>query len=380
MKIILATPLYPPEIEDISLYCQKLTRHLRDEDEVQVLTYAKHVESDDELDIVIVDKHQPVLIRLFKFTWQLFKLARQADLIYVQNAVAAGLPAIIVKYLTGTPVVVNFAEDESWKRSAHLRLTERPLEEFLEDRDSNVKNKWIMRIQTLVLRRASRVIVSSRVLADLVADSYKIDRANISSNYNPEHRRQKLSFDFEVKKHQVFTSGPLVDWAGMDNIIKAVDIVCDTYPDTSLVISGDGPAKDRLVDLVANLELSDKVDFLGKVSRAQNWYLRKISELYVHNFDGIDISGQLTQSFLAGIPVVAKDNDINREIFSDCQCGLLVTGEKADDLAKKIIQVFENQDLGQDLVSQAKQVLENKFSWSAHMDKLNNIFASILRK
>ena len=380
MKVILATPLYPPEIEDISLYCKELTKHLKDDNQFRVLAYANQVESDKDVDVVIIDKHQPLFIRLVKYTWKLFKMSKQADLIYVQNAVAAGLPAIIVKSITKIPVLVNFAEDESWKRSTNLRLSERSLEEFLQDRDANVRNKWIMRLQTWVLRRASKVMVSSKLLADLVADSYKLDPEKVVYNYNPEYRKQNLPFKLAIKKYQVFTSGPLVDWAGMDNIIKAVDIVCDDFPEARLAISGDGPAKDRLIDLAKNLEISDKVDFFGKISKAQNWYLRKTSQVYVHNFEGIDVSGQVTQSFLAGIPVIARDTAINREIFSDCQCGLFVKSLEAKDLAKKIIQIFNNQDLADDLVYRAEQVLENKFSWAAHIDKLNNIFASLIRK
>ena len=89
---------------------------------------------------------------------------------------------------------------------------------------------------------------------------------------------------------------------------------------------------------------------------------------------------QLTQSFLAGIPVIARDTNINREIFSDSQCGLLVRDLKAEDLAKKIVQVFSNEELSKDLVIEARSVLENKFSWAVHIDKLHNIFASLLRK
>mgnify|MGYP006422718283 FL=1 len=198
MKIIIATPLYPPEIGNISLYCQKLARHLSDKDDLKILTYANQAEIEESLDFVLVDKHQPLFIRLFKYTWKLFKMSKQADLIYVQNAVAAGLPAIIVKYLRKIPVVVNFAEDESWKRSTNLCLSERPIEEFLADRDSSAKNKWIMRIQTLVLRKASKVIVSSKVLADLVANSYKLDKTKITHNYNPEDREEKLPFEFKA--------------------------------------------------------------------------------------------------------------------------------------------------------------------------------------
>ena len=62
-------------------------------------------------------KRLPLFIRMVIFTIKLFIASRGADVIYVQKAAAAGLPAVIVGLLCRIPVVVNFINGEAWERA-----------------------------------------------------------------------------------------------------------------------------------------------------------------------------------------------------------------------------------------------------------------------
>lgn len=378
MKIIVATPLYPPEIERLSVYSKDLAKHLQADHQVTVLVYANQVEENANINIIIVDKAQPLFIRLFKYTWSLFKLAKKHDLIYVQNAVAAGLPAIIVKYLIKKPVIINFAEDEAWKRAVNLRLTDKSLEEFLQKPNRNGKISRIIKIQTWVLRRATKVIVSSDALAKVVAKAYKVPEENIVVNYIPEDREQKLDFATEMVRYQIYTNGPLMDWTGMEDVIKVVAKLKKDFNNIKLIISSDGPNKNKLLNLVKELNLVKHVDILGQISKAEEWYLFKTSQVYIHNFSGLDLVNNLSKSFLSQTAVIVKDTEFNREILGIHQCGLLSKDD--DNLIYNIKQLFEDDDLRQELIHKASGNLEAKFSWSVHISKLNNILTTVCRK
>lgn len=130
MKIIIATPIYPPEIAEPAQYVKKLASRWSDKHEVVIITYANAVEKIPNVKIVAINKHWPLLLRFIKYTFNLLKMAQGADIIYAQNAVAVGLPAIIVKTLLNIPVVIRFAEDEAWKRSIQLGLTTKSMNGF----------------------------------------------------------------------------------------------------------------------------------------------------------------------------------------------------------------------------------------------------------
>lgn len=380
MKIIVATPLYPPEGERIAIYSRHLAKNLGADHQVTVLTYGYKIAPISNLQVVVIDKTKPLPIRLFNYTKSLLVLAKTHDLIYLQNAGAIGLPAILVKYLSHKPVVINFFEDEAFKRAFNQRLTEQTLEDFLNHPPANFKIKRIIKIQGWVLRRASLITVSSEYLAKLLRENYKISPEKIVVNYLAEDREEKLSLPLPKQHHRVLASGPLLDYAGLDKIIEAVAKVKEKFSDIELIIVGQGKKKKELMGLVEKLKLNNNVKFLGRVSQAENWYLFKTASVYVHNFSGWDQNSQITYSLLAKTPVLAQDNALNSEILSKNSSGLLFSAEAAEDLAKQLDKILTDKSQGEELAIKAGQNLADNFSWPVHLQKLNSVFSSLLKK
>jgi len=345
MKIIVATALYPPEIGRLSIYTKDLVNNLKAYNKVTVLAYANQIELEEGVDILIVDKSKPLFIRLIRYTWSLFKLAKQADIIYVQNAVAAGLPAIIVKYFSGKPVIINFFEDEAWHRAINLRLSKQSLKEFLEKPKLNEAIRKIVHTQTWVLRRATKIVFSSKSLAELVSKKYKISEEKIVINYSPENRSQKLVFENQKDTLQLFVRGPLLVWTGMADIIKSVAKLKKEFKDIKLIISGEGNDKSELKKIAKEFDIFDNIKFLGQISQAENWYLLKTSKVYIHNFTDFDPDNNITQSFLAGTVVVAVDNDFNREILSQAQGVVFIQEDGSEGIYKAVKKVLEDNNL-----------------------------------
>lgn len=408
MRIILATPLYPPEIEDLSVYVKDLAEQLKNQHQITILAYASQPEKISGVNIVVVNKRQPLVVRILRYTFKLFRMSRQADVIYAQNAVVAGLPAIIVQWLLGIPVVINFAEDEAWKRAIHSQATSKSLADFFNvpkgdikgiknsvfclrsddmsrKRDissllAKIKIRLIMALQGWVLRRASAIIAPSSVTAEIIVRVYRVPENKIVINYSAVEKLEILPFSAKLIPHQIFATGRLTDWSGMASIIRAVVVLRKDFMDVKLIITGDGPIKDRLKELARELDVSDEVVFLGRVSRAENWYLRQTSQVHAHNFSCEDLSQPILESFLAGIPVVAADTLSSREIFFDGQGGLLFELNNTKELAQKISLIFKDQVLGSKIIDQAKKILIEKFSWRIHIGALFNLWEFIRKK
>lgn len=373
MKILVATPLYPPETAQIALYSRQVARHLKTNDQVTILTYAYKIDPSDDLDIVTVDKTKPLFIRLAKYSWSLFKLSKTHDVIYVQNALAAGLPAILVKYLTGKPVVVNFYEDEAWKRAFNWHLTEKSWEDFFNYKILDKEIKRAINIQKWTLHHASKVVVNSKYLADMLVNKYKVKRDKIFVNAHPEDRQQKLVFPMGRIPHQIFAAGPLLEWTNMSDIVQAMGHLKNKFSDIKLIIAGSGQDKVKLIKLISKLGLLDKVELLGQISQAEYWYLLKTSAVYIHNFSGIDYQNQISHSLLAKTSVIARDTEINREFLSGVKASLLFSASNIEDLSDKIEQIFTNNNL-------LEAGLPNVFTWPEHIKRLANILSSEISK
>lgn len=372
MKIIVATPLYPPEIARIAVYSRQVARRLKINNQVSVLAYGHKIDPKDDLAVLVVDKTQPLFVRLLKYSWALFKLSKTHDIIYVQNAVAAGLPAVLVKYFTGKPVVVNFLEDEAWKRSLNWNLTSKSWDDFFNYKIIDKKIKRVVNIQKWTLRHASKILVNSNYLKELLVSKYKIKSDKILVLRHPEDRDFKLSLPMVRRPHQILVAGPLRPWTNMAEVIKAAASLSNKFSDIKLIISGSGPDKGKLVKLAKELGLFDRVEFLGQISQAEYWYLLKTVAVYVHNFSGIDYQDQISQCLLAQTPIIASNHEFNKEFLAAGDSNVLFEAGDIEDMAAKIEAA---------LVGNIRHIdLSKDFFWEKHIDTLDKVLAAEIKK
>lgn len=380
MKIILATPAYPPEIGGPATYTKELYERWRHVHEITIVAYAYARDSIGTEKLIPVGKHRPLIFRLAKYFWVTWRAAKKADLIYVQNAMAAGLPVALVSIIQKVPFVLKFVGDEAWERATQRRLTTKRLEEFLKRPEGGLKIKLMMSIQKFVLRRAAIVTVPALYLREQIIKTYDLDPQCVIVNYNAAEKPETLIFKASPVKHQILTTARLVAWKGIDGIIKAVSILSKKFPKVRLVVAGDGPERKNLQKIANELNIADKITFLGNISRAETWQWRKNSAVYVLNSTYEGLPHTVLTSFAARIPTVATDIAGTNEAVYHEKTGLLVRPRQPEELARAIEKLFEQPELAAKLVFGGAKLLEEKFSWRTHLETLNRIFESVLTK
>lgn len=373
MKIVLATPIYPPEIGGPATYTKELAERLRDTHKITIVAYATTSEKIPGTHLITISKLRPLPIRLLKFTWELFKASRTADVLYVQNAVAAGLPAAIVRLITNKRVVLKFVGDEAWERATQLKQTTQQLEDFLAEPKCSLKIRFIMALQGWVLRHVSIVTTPSAYLTEAIIRTYQVPRERTLVNYNAAEKTETAPFVAQSIPHQIAATARLTEWKGIDGIIRATALLSKQYPDVRLVIAGDGPEEPSLKELARTLNISERIDFRGRVSRAETWHIRKSSSVYVLNSTYEGLPHTALTSFAAEIPMVATNIPGTNEAVYHELTGLLVKPKDDKGLAEAIARLFENPDLGMRLVVGGKKILAEKFSWESHITTLLSI-------
>lgn len=92
MRILIITPLYPPDIKEPAPYVKEFARRFSSNHTVTILAYNHIPEKVDGVTIVTVEKSSNVLVRLFRFFVALTRLAPSHDVLYVQNGPSVELP------------------------------------------------------------------------------------------------------------------------------------------------------------------------------------------------------------------------------------------------------------------------------------------------
>jgi glycosyltransferase involved in cell wall biosynthesis len=293
---------------------------------------------------------------------------------------AAGLPVALASLLRGIPFILKFVGDEAWERATQSKLTSKRLEEFLENPEGGLKIKLMLAIQGFVLRRASIVTTPSAYLKDEIVKTYRIKPERAVVNYNAAEETEILPFEITRKPHQIATTARLTSWKGVDGIIRATAILKKRIPDIHFKIAGDGPEMENLKELSRTLNIEDCVEFLGKISRAETWRLRKESEIYVLNSTYEGLPHTVLTSFAAEIPTVATDIPGTNEAIYHEKTGLLVKTGDDKGLADAIERLINDKALQNTVVENGRKLLKEKFSWDAHIETLNSFFNSVVFK
>lgn len=116
MKIVLATPLYPPEVADAAVYVKELARRLTQNHKVTVVAYAHLPEQMPGVTVVAVDKRRPRLARLRAFRKALVHASHTADAVIAINGVSVELPIL----LSSLPKTIFCLADKAAHERARL--------------------------------------------------------------------------------------------------------------------------------------------------------------------------------------------------------------------------------------------------------------------
>lgn len=380
MHIVIATPIYPPEIGGPATYTKELVDKLSPAHTLTIVAYTHNGTEIPGSTLIGIEKHAALPVRLIKFFFAMYKAAGSADVLYVQNAVAAGLPTVLAGMLRGKPVVLKFVGDESWERAMQLKQTEKRLQEFLEQPDGGLYTTLLRYVQGFVLRRATRIVTPSQYLGEVITKAYKLTPGKVITVYNATERTTEAPFTPHKKPHQLVVTARLVDWKGIDGVIKAFAKVKTTYPDVTLIVHGDGPSRASLEALAKSEGVTEQVTFTGNVSRTETWHTRKESAIYILNSTYEGLPHTALTSFAAEIPIIATDIPGTNEAVYHEKTGLLVPTDNPDALAKAIKRLFEDAELATRLVTGGSNILEEKFSWPAHVKLLTELLESVCRK
>lgn len=282
------------------------------------------------------------------------------DVIYTRQNMSTFIPAVLSKIFSITYVTeVNGTFEEELKI-----LKKNKLLIFL----SNC-------VEQICYRFANKIITASPSLCIYIKQKYKIkddkilsieNGANIDlfKPLNKDKLRERLHFNKNYK--YIGYSGGLKDWQGIDFIINSIPIVLKKLPNYRLIILGEGPERDNLINITEKLKIKDKIIFIDSVE------YKKVPE-YINLFDvcicyltklkegKYGTPFKVYEYLACGKPVILSEIEGISELFKDKV--VLAKPENSEDLADKIISLIKNRKLREKLGREGREFIVNNHSW-----------------
>lgn len=313
MKIVIATPLYPPEIGGPATYAKLLFEGLPTKDiDVELVKFSNV-------------RHLPKIIRHYAYYRRVLKAARNADVILALDPVSVGLPAMWAANKLNKQFVVKIVGDYAWEQGQQRFGITQNLDEFVNTKNVPFTVRLLRRIQTRVARSATRIIVPSEYLKNVVT-AWGIPNNKIQVIYNSVHLDVSgVVHDNVAKlpKPLVVTVGRLVPWKNIDGLIDAIDRLHTKQTSAFLVVIGDGPEREKL-ESYAREKLGNFCLFTGALSHSQTLAIMKEASVVALNSSYEGLSHVLIEAQIIGVPIVATRVGGNSEVIEDGRSGILV--------------------------------------------------------
>lgn len=309
--------------------------------------------------------------RWVKAVYQIYKIAKKyrVEYLWSENILPLGTATMIVAKLLKLPYVVNIYGMD-----------------ILQAQSSRRKKI----ISQLVLESATKIISCSKATKNLITNR-GIDKSKVEVVYPGVSVEDKKVYDSNLKQELIdkynlagkkilLSIGRLVERKGFLEVIEMMPKLLKKMPDLIYVLIGSGEQKDKIVQRIKELNLSDKIIFLDGVNDKEKWTWLELSNSFImlakqteEDIEGFGIV--YLEAGLAGKPVIANKCGGPSEAVIDGQTGILL--DPNSDLSKRIniISDFLQDDSSlRELGLQAQSIVIKKFNWQNSINKLKSVF------
>ena len=188
------------------------------------------------------------------------------------------------------------------------------------------------------------------------------------------------------ERNRVLFVGRLVEWKGVDYLLKAFKIVSKNLPDASLVIVGDGPEREHHMEQTRNLGIDDRVAFVGwKVGQELIEEYARASVLMVPSI--VDYKGQTEslgvvaiEAMALGTPVVASRVGGLTDVIADGETGFLVPQKDPEALAFSMEKILTDGEMAGEMSRNARKRFEKMFSPQSIAERFIQLYGELLNK
>ena len=258
----------------------------------------------------------------FRGFFEATKVAREVklDIVHTQTEFALGMIGKYVAHQLKIPAIHTY--HTMYEDYLHYVLNGHLLRPYHVKQFTNVYLKNMdgviapsKRVEALLKRY--KVNIPMRVIPTGV----DVNSLNKAANND---MRQELGIPADAPV--LLTLSRVAEEKKIDRILNAMPEIIDEFPETRLVIAGDGPDMEVLQEQVERLTLEDNVIFTGDVPHDDVGSYYKMADLFVSASDTETQGLTYIEALASGTKCVVYDTDYTEHVFDDDEFGKVFNG------------------------------------------------------
>jgi glycosyltransferase involved in cell wall biosynthesis len=254
------------------------------------------------------------------------------------------------------------------------------------------KVRFVRPMFNKIFTKADYIQTISHYLAEFAQSMGFLGRLKVVPNavntkyFSQEYSEEELD---ELKKELgkdgddkfVITTSRLVLKNAVDDVIKSLQYLSENV---KFIILGDGPDKERLVELTKELKLEKRVKFLGLIDHKVMPKYLKVSDIFIRPSLSEGFGNSFIEAMAAEIPVIATPvggivdflYDPERNSDKD-STGLFCNVRDPKSISKQIEKLLENKELKNNILKNAKEMVFEKYDWDIIARDMKEIFENL---
>ncbi|MDP1719332.1 MAG: glycosyltransferase family 4 protein [bacterium] len=234
-------------------------------------------------------------------------------------------------------------------------------------------------IDALALKRSDVLLSVARYVTNFWRRMYQIKKPILLA-YNGINASvfcpRKIS-----TKYDLFFAGRLIKIKGVDDLLRAVGLATERFPELKLLIVGRGPDEERLKALAVNLGIAGNICWAGSVSDEALLSAYRSSRVSV--FPSTAKEGVLTtmlEAAACGAAVITTNSCGMPEFLKNKKNGLLVAPGDPKSLTDAILLLLDNPALAGKLGANARRAIVQSWTWEKRAADLSAIYKNVVKK
>ncbi|MEN9560446.1 MAG: hypothetical protein RLZZ502_1657 [Pseudomonadota bacterium] len=326
----------------------------------------------------------PVLheLSLMQATEQaLYQLAKEEkpDILHAHSPLLNGRPMIAVGKALKIPTVYEirgFWEDAAVDHGTTY--------------EGSLRYQLTRYLETRLIRAADAVTCICNGLRDDILARPGVDAEKISIIPNAVNIEQfkylsprdtLLEMQYDLKGAYVLGFlGSYYAYEGLDLLIHTLPILKNSIPNVKVLLVGGGPQEETLKQLAQELDVSDRVIFVGRVPQKEVPQYASLIDLMVFPRYPMRLTETVTplkplEAMAQGRLVLASDVGGHRELIEDGDTGWLFAAGNAGDLVTKILHIQQMGKAVERVREQGRYYVEQVRNWTNSVARYERVYA-----
>ena len=367
MKIVMLSPYFYPHTGGTEKYVRDLSAALIQQGhEVTVITNnlprAKNATREETLPegIKVIRLDAVDFMYYLPVSWQFnLKLLEGYDIVHTHVPAFSFLRAVAGKI--AQPLVVTYHCDVTVSEKFGGVPVPKWMVPMVEGASDNYAR--------MLLPKAEAVYNTTKTYADTSPVLKNIPHRSIPIGIfhdKIDDMQKKLNLTPDKKNpRQLLFLGRLAGNKGCDYLVKAMPKVLAKFPDTKLIICGDGEEKAHILDLVTQFDIGPSITFLGTATfdRLCTLYYESIAYIFP-SINRLEAFGIVQLEAMANCTaVISSDIPGPNAVMEAGKSGLLVPKQDPEALADAIIQLLADPEKAKAMGRRGRELVETKYNW-----------------